>query len=72
MVKKQIFSIKDPFYSFTIPIIVCVYIPYQAMGLMSRMFTNGPGDWGSIQGQVIPKTQKRYLMLPCLTLSTIR
>ena len=25
---------------------------------MSRVFTNGPGDWGSIPGQVIPKTQK--------------
>ena len=26
--------------------------------LMSRVFTNGPGDWGSIPGWVIPKTQK--------------
>ena len=25
---------------------------------MSRVFTNGLGDWGSIPGQVIPKTQK--------------
>ena len=25
---------------------------------MSWVFTNGLGDWGSIQGQVIPKTQK--------------
>ena len=25
------------------------------------MFTNGPGDWGSIQGRVIPKTQKMVL-----------
>ena len=24
-------------------------------------FANGPGDWGSIQGQVIPKTQKLVL-----------
>ena len=29
-----------------------------AFGLMSRVFTNGPGDLGSIQGRVIPKTQK--------------
>ena len=55
---------------------------HQAIGLMSRVFTNGPGDWGGI----IPKTQKknkinkiknkiekkkRYLMPPCLALSTI-
>ena len=26
-----------------------------------------PGDLGSIPGQVIPKTQKGYLMSPCLT-----
>ena len=25
---------------------------------MSRVFVNGPGDQGSIPGQVIPKTQK--------------
>ena len=25
---------------------------------MSRMFANGPEDWGSIPGRVIPKTQK--------------
>ena len=28
---------------------------------MSRMFANGPGDRGSIPGQVIPKTQKIVL-----------
>ena len=28
---------------------------------MSRVFGNGPGDWGSIPGQVIPKTQKMVL-----------
>ena len=28
---------------------------------MSRVFTNGPGDWGSIPGQIIPKTQKMIL-----------
>ena len=39
---------------------------------MSRVFTNGPGDWGSIPGQVIPKTQKWYLMPPYSTLSIIR
>ena len=39
---------------------------------MSRVFGNGPGDQGSISGRVIPKTQKWYLMQPCITLSIIR
>ena len=29
--------------------------------LVGRVFTNGPGDLGSIQGWVIPKTQKMVL-----------
>ena len=33
-----------------------MYLP--AIVLMSRMFTNGPGDRGSILDRVIPKTQK--------------
>ena len=33
----------------------------RAIGLMSRMFANGPGDRVSIPGRVIPKTQKRIL-----------
>ena len=32
-----------------------------AIGLMSRVFANGPEDRGSIPGQVIPKTQKMVL-----------
>ena len=28
---------------------------------MVRVFTNGPGDWGSIPGLFIPKTQKMVL-----------
>ena len=28
---------------------------------MVRMFVNSLGDWGSIPGQVIPKTQKMVL-----------
>ena len=43
-----------------------------AIGLMSRVFINGPGDQGSIPGQVIPKTKKKwYLVQPCITLSII-
>ena len=42
------------------------------IGIMVSMFANGPGDLGSIPGRVIPKTQKWYLMPPCLTLTIIR
>ena len=31
------------------------------IGLMSRVFANGPGDQGSIPGRVIPKSQKMVL-----------
>ena len=31
------------------------------IGMMVRMFANGPGDLGSIPGRVIPKTQKMVL-----------
>ena len=42
------------------------------VGIIVRVYANGPGDLGSISGRVIPKTQKWYLILPCLTLSIIR
>ena len=32
-----------------------------AIGLVSRVFANGPGEWGSIPSRVIPKTQKMVL-----------
>ena len=28
---------------------------------LSRVFANCPGDWGSVPGRVIPKTQKMLL-----------
>ena len=28
---------------------------------MGRVFANGAGNWGSISGQVTPKTQKKVL-----------
>ena len=34
---------------------------YQAIGLMNRVFANGPGYKGSIPVRVIPKTQKMVL-----------
>ena len=38
-----------------------------AIGPMSRVFANGPGDQGSIPGQVIPKTQKMVLDVSLLS-----
>ena len=37
------------------------WIINRAIGQMSRVFANGPGDRGSIPGRVIPKTQKMVL-----------
>ena len=34
---------------------------------MRRVFANGPGDRGSIPGQVIPKTQKTVLYATLLS-----
>ena len=50
---------------------LCMYVS-QAIDLMSRVFGNGPSNWGSIPGRVIPKDPKKFLMPPCLTLSIIR
>ena len=35
--------------------------------MVVRVFANGPGDLGLIPGQVIPNTQKCYLIPLCLT-----
>ena len=40
------------------------------IGLVGRVFANGPGDLGSIPGRV--RLLKWYLKPPCLTLSNIR
>ena len=37
------------------------YIEQSDIGLVVRVFANGPGDLGSIPGRVIPKTQKMVL-----------
>ena len=42
---------------------------YQLIGIVVRVFANGPGDRGSIPGQAILK--KWYLMPPYLTRSFI-
>ena len=40
---------------------ICYIDLDQAIGLISRVFANGPGDQVSIPGWVIPKTQKMVL-----------
>ena len=52
-------------------IYIYIYISLDPLG-QGRVFTNGSGDWGSIQGRFIPKTQTWYLMSPCLILSIIK
>ena len=39
---------------------------------MGTEFANDPEDLGSIPDRIIAKTQKWYLIPPCLTLCTIR
>ena len=38
-----------------------LFVQKPDIGIMVRVFVNGPGDLGSIQGRVIPKTQKMVL-----------
>ena len=47
-------------------IYVCVYM-YRAIGQMSRVFANDPGEQGSIPGRVIPKTEKMFLDVTLLS-----
>ena len=43
-------------------VFLCVSFIYLSdIGMMVRVFTNGPGDLGSIPGRVIPETQKMIL-----------
>ena len=67
------YGLKYDFFSFFFAIVnsecVCVYIYIYIyiythtpdIGIMVRVFANGPEDLGSIPGQVIPKTQKMVL-----------
>ena len=45
---------------------LCIKREKPDIGLAVRVFANGPGDQGSIPGQVIPKTQKMVLDAPLL------
>ena len=53
------------FASFAVSVIVDLHLILYSInwtiGLMSRVFANGPGDWGSIPGWVIPKTKEMVL-----------
>ena len=42
----------------------------RSIGLMSWVFGNGPGVWGSIPGRVIPKTKKKKIELGTALFST--
>ena len=44
----------------------------RAIGLKSRVFANGPKDWGSISGWVIPKTLKMVLDVSLLNTQQYR
>ena len=45
-----------------IQLMVIIYeIRYRLIGLVGRVFANGPGDLGSIPGRVIPKALKMVL-----------
>ena len=61
MNKRNLFGIMDNMQqSKWVQILIALL--YTLLGKVSgRVFTNGPGDPGSISGQVIPKTQKMVL-----------
>ena len=51
----------DCHWSGLIHVVAIIFIYNRAIGLMSSVFANGPGDRGLIPGRVIPKTQKMVL-----------
>ena len=40
---------------------VCVCVCVYPIGIVVRVFVNGPGDWGSFFGRVIPEAKKMVL-----------
>ena len=46
---------------------ICGFAVYIYIYTLSRVFANGPVDRSSIPDRLIPKTQKWYLIPPCLT-----
>ena len=50
-------------------IYIYIYILYQHIGLVGRVFANGQGDRSSIQGQIRPMNQK--IILDATLLNTL-
>ena len=64
VLKVSIAQVKETFAKYTRQLVnllgsYCNIVP--DIGLVVRVFANGPGDLGSIPGRVIPKTQKMVL-----------
>ena len=69
---KPVFADKHPCYKIYIKTNLYLSISW-LIGIEGRVFTNRPGDLGSIPGHLLLKTLKKwYLIPPCLTLSSIR
>ena len=58
---KSIAPLKIVFVVVVVVVVSGFFLFVAGIGFMSRVFVNGPGDCGSIPGQVIPKTQKMVL-----------
>ena len=57
----MIVSFSPKWSSDQIPLVWWLHRLYLLIGLVGRVFANGPGDLGSIPGSVIPKTLKMVL-----------
>ena len=60
-----------PFFFFVGGGSLLIYISYWAIGLISRVFANGPGVWDQSHVESYQRLKKWYLMLLCLTLHII-
>ena len=49
------------FFNSTFTMIIKVFFIHRLIGLVGKVYANGPGDLGSIPGRVIPKTLKIVL-----------
>ena len=62
---RTVFDIKTVYFYLTelfeIELFICIKSKDRLIGLMCRVFTNDPGDLGSIEGRVTPKTLKMVL-----------
>ena len=56
--RESCYEFINPFIVRFLFTVICMKV---LLGIMIRVFTNGQRDWGSIPGQVMPKTQKMVL-----------